>query len=99
MFRESSSVIRAPYSFGYKDVGGLNPSSLAYCGGSIGKVCERKRSPLQDNATFYGKLAKAVRLAVSNQREVLGRREFKSSTSHQFYGMSDFTVTQEITVM
>lgn len=134
ILRMSSSVFRAPCSFGYTEVGGSNPSSSTiltlgshstrdggrrkrasihpmnriidraglgihdlaggsipplgtYCGDSIGHVCERKRSPLQDNATINGKQAKAVRLAVSNLWEVFGRAWFEPTPPHHFTAM------------
>ena len=77
MFRKSSSVaFRAP-RFG--EVGGSSPSSSTNLrGGSIGKVCESKHSPLQDNTALSGKLKKMMRLVMSIQWETFGKREFES---------------------
>jgi len=86
MFRESSSAIRAPYGFGHKEVGGLNPSSPTNCGDSIGQVCDAEASPLRDNATISGKQAKAVRLAVSNLWEAFERAWFEPTSLAPFCG-------------
>lgn len=65
-------------------VGGSIPSLGTHYDGSIRNVCGCKHSPLQDNATFSGKQAKAVRLAVSNSWEAFGRRGFESFPSCQY---------------